>query len=86
MSHTRMPALFGTRQPDERAGRKPLYPDLATAGRCLAEAKSYPGDPAHWYTRGVAVTVMENPRTIHDFGGFRRRCSIPAIRRPDRPL
>lgn len=25
---------------------------------------------AHWYIRGTAVTAMENPRTIHDFGGF----------------
>jgi len=25
---------------------------------------------AHWYTRGTAVTMMERPKTIHDFGGF----------------
>lgn len=25
---------------------------------------------AHWYIPGVAVTAMEVPRTIHDFGGF----------------
>lgn len=25
---------------------------------------------AHWETRGTKVTAMENPRTIHDFGGF----------------
>jgi 4,5-DOPA dioxygenase extradiol len=25
---------------------------------------------AHWETRGVRVTAMEKPRTIHDFGGF----------------
>ena len=25
---------------------------------------------AHWLTRGSQVTAMNNPRTIHDFGGF----------------
>lgn len=25
---------------------------------------------AHWETRGTHITAMENPRTIHDFGGF----------------
>lgn len=25
---------------------------------------------AHWETRGIRVTAMEHPRTIHDFGGF----------------
>ncbi|MFM7007438.1 MAG: 4,5-DOPA dioxygenase extradiol [Flavobacteriales bacterium] len=25
---------------------------------------------AHWLTKGTAVTAMEMPRTIHDFGGF----------------
>ncbi len=25
---------------------------------------------AHWETKGTYVTAMENPQTIHDFGGF----------------
>ncbi len=39
-------------------------------------AKSFPKPTAilcvsaHWFTRGTAVTAMEMPPTIHDFGGF----------------
>jgi 4,5-DOPA dioxygenase extradiol len=25
---------------------------------------------AHWFTRGTKITAMNNPQTIHDFGGF----------------
>ena len=25
---------------------------------------------AHWETKGTFVTAMQNPKTIHDFGGF----------------
>ncbi len=35
---------------------------------------------AHWYTRGTGVTAMERPQTLHDFGGFRRRCMTRIIR------
>lgn len=27
---------------------------------------------AHWLTKGTFITAMDNPKTIHDFGGFPR--------------
>ena len=39
-------------------------------GETLPKPKAILAISAHWYTRGTAVTAMEQPRTIHDFGGF----------------
>jgi len=39
-------------------------------GESVPKPKAILSVSAHWYTRGTAVTAMEKPRTIHDFGGF----------------
>jgi 4,5-DOPA dioxygenase extradiol len=42
----------------------------AEIGNSIPRPKAIVCVSAHWYIPGVAVTAMENPRTIHDFGGF----------------
>jgi 4,5-DOPA dioxygenase extradiol len=39
-------------------------------GKCAPRPRSILCISAHWYTRGTAVTAMQKPKTIHDFGGF----------------
>jgi len=39
-------------------------------GKRLPRPKAILAISAHWYVNGTAVTAMEAPRTIHDFGGF----------------
>ena len=39
-------------------------------GRSLVRPQAILCVSAHWLTNGTAVTAMQIPRTIHDFGGF----------------
>jgi len=40
---------------------------------------------AHWCTRGTAVTAMDKPKTIHDFGGFSRALNTLQYPAPGSP-
>lgn len=39
-------------------------------GKEIAKPKAVIVISAHWLTNGTKITAMENPKTIHDFGGF----------------
>ncbi|WP_288499638.1 4,5-DOPA dioxygenase extradiol [uncultured Erwinia sp.] len=71
MSHSRMPALFLGHGSPMNVLEENIYTETwRELGKTLPRPKAIIAVSAHWYMRGTAVTAMEKPRTIHDFGGF----------------
>ncbi len=71
MTSLRMPALFlGHGSPMNVLEDNTYTRAWQALGETLPRPKAIVAVSAHWFTRGTAVTAMENPRTIHDFGGF----------------
>ncbi|QDY43057.1 4,5-DOPA dioxygenase extradiol [Candidatus Pantoea soli] len=71
MSSVRMPALFlGHGSPMNVLEDNRYTHAWEQLGKNLPRPRAILAISAHWYTRGTAVTAMQNPRTIHDFGGF----------------
>jgi 4,5-DOPA dioxygenase extradiol len=68
---TRMPAIFfGHGNPMNAIQRNDYTKAWAAIGAAIPRPKAVLAISAHWYQAGTAVTAMQHPRTIHDFGGF----------------
>lgn len=71
MTSPRMPAFFLGHGSPMNALEDNIYTRAwQKLGETVPRPKAIVAVSAHWFTRGTAVTAMENPRTIHDFGGF----------------
>jgi len=68
-----MPAIFFGHGTPMNAITPNAYTEAWRAiGREIPRPRAIVSVSAHWYRPGVAVTAMERPPTIHDFGGFPR--------------
>lgn len=66
-----MPAIFFGHGNPMNALQKNAYTEAwAAIGRTIPRPSAILCVSAHWYIPAVAVTAMERPPTIHDFGGF----------------
>lgn len=68
-----MPAIFfGHGNPLNALADNAYTQAWARMGASAGKPKAILSISAHWYVPGTHVTVMDAPRTIHDFGGFPR--------------
>ena len=66
-----MPALFlGHGNPMNAIQQNAWTQSWTAIGNMLPRPKAILCVSAHWYLPATAVTAIERPRTIHDFGGF----------------
>lgn len=71
VNSTKMPVLFiGHGSPMNGIEDSEFSRTWTQLGNEIERPKAVLVISAHWLTRGTHVTAMENPRTIHDFGGF----------------
>jgi len=69
----RMPAIFfGHGNPMNALEENRYTKTWREIGQSIPRPKAIVAISAHWYLPATLVTAMEQPRTIHDFGGFPR--------------
>jgi len=69
----RMPAVFfGHGNPMNALADNEWTQAWSQIGKSISKPKAVLCISAHWYVPVLAVTAMQQPRTIHDFGGFPR--------------
>lgn len=68
-----MPVLFlGHGSPMNAIEENEFVRGFRETGKSIPKPSAILCVSAHWETQGTFVTAMENPPTIHDFGGFPR--------------
>ncbi len=69
----RMPVIFfGHGSPMNAIERNRFSESWSEIGKKIERPKAILCISAHWETAGTFVTAMDQPKTIHDFGGFPR--------------
>jgi 4,5-DOPA dioxygenase extradiol len=85
-SNSRMPVLFvGHGSPMYALEENEFTQSWKELGKSMPKPKAIICISAHWETNGSMVTVLPNPTTIHDFGGFPRalyEMQYPALGNP----